>query len=57
MPQPSVNLSEELLKEFDQKLLEYQAAGELDRGTSRSEFIARLMAEWVETRDDVPPPL
>ena len=57
MPQPSVNLSEELLEEFDQKLLEYKAAGELDRGTSRSEFIARLMAEWVETRDDVPPPL
>jgi len=52
-----VNVDEELLDAFDEKLLHRQAAGGIERNTSRSEMMARLMREWVEDRDDVPPPL
>lgn len=57
MPQPSVNVSESLLDDFDTKIIQLKADGELAKGVSRSELIARLMAEWVNDRDDVPPPL
>lgn len=54
VPRPSVFVSEELLEEFDDKLFEMKVEGKLDRDTSRSELMARLMHEWVEERDDVP---
>ncbi|MBO4249474.1 hypothetical protein IL252_16830 [Halomicrobium sp. IBSBa] len=57
MARPSISVSDELLDEFDDKLIEMKAAGKLGRDVSRSELIARLMSEWVEERDDVPDPL
>lgn len=55
MPQPSVNVDETLLDDFDSKMIRLKADGELDRSVSRSELIRRLMKEWVEERDDLPP--
>lgn len=54
MPRPSISISEELLEDFDEKLFEMKVDGKIERDTSRSEMIARLMNEWVEERDDVP---
>lgn len=55
MPTPSAYLSEELLEDFDDKLWQLKVDGELDREVSRSEFMRRLIKEWVEERDDIPP--
>lgn len=48
MANTSIVISDELLEEFDDKLFEEKAAGNVSRDTSRSEMIRRLMEEWVD---------
>ena len=44
----SIYAPEDLVEEFDDKVWEMKADGEIDRDASRSEVIRHLMEEWAE---------
>jgi metal-responsive CopG/Arc/MetJ family transcriptional regulator len=48
MVNTGITVSEELLDEFDDQILQLKAAGEIRRNASRSEVIRILMKEFVE---------
>ena len=48
MANPSFQIDEQLLDDFDEIIFQKKARGELDRDTSRSEVIRRLVEEYVE---------
>ncbi|WP_226040815.1 ribbon-helix-helix domain-containing protein [Natrinema sp. DC36] len=48
MANTGITVPDELLEDFDDKVFELKAEGEIDRDASRSEVIRTLMEEWVE---------
>lgn len=49
-------MPDELVDDLDDKIWEMKTEGKLNRDANRSEVVRRLIREWVEERDDVPPP-
>lgn len=48
MANPSFQVDDELLEQFDQIILQKKAQGELDPKTSRSDVLRDLVEEYVE---------
>uniref|UniRef100_A0A7D5GKB2 Ribbon-helix-helix protein CopG domain-containing protein n=2 Tax=Natrinema halophilum TaxID=1699371 RepID=A0A7D5GKB2_9EURY len=44
----SIYAPEDLVDDFDDKVWQMKADGEIDRDASRSEVIRHLMGEWAE---------
>lgn len=56
MARPTFSMPDELVDDLDDKIWEMKTEGKLNRDANRSEVVRRLIREWVEERDDVPPP-
>lgn len=48
MANTGITVPDELLEDFDDKVFELKAEGEIARDASRSEVIRTLMEQWVE---------
>jgi len=55
MANPSISVPDDLLEEFDQTVIEKQAAGELPTSANRSQVIQQLMRGYVEGKLSCPP--
>lgn len=55
MANPSFQIDEELLEEFDQIILQKRAAGDLPQDYSRSDVLRDLVGEYVEGNRDISP--
>ena len=55
MANPSFQIDQEKLDEFDEIILQKKARGEIDRDTSRSEVIRQLVEEYVEGNGNCSP--
>lgn len=53
MANPSFEIDDEKLEEFDQVILQKKAAGELDSKVSRSEVIRMMIEEYVEGNGNI----
>lgn len=48
MANPSFNISDELLEEFDDTIWELKKEGKIDRNASRSEVLQNMIRSWIK---------